>query len=146
MNTVTKLDTKMPPTANKKVVHELIAVAIGLVIAFLPPPDELTAQSMWVLGLLLWAIVNWMLKPIPDYVAMILKEAGAMAAVLSGRGDALILTGGLAHMQTVLVPFIKEHMAFLSSCLVYPGENEMRALAEMVSMVMKDEMSSLEYR
>lgn len=56
----------------RNVIYELISVAVGLAIAMMTPPAGLTVQSMWVLGLLLWAIVNWMLKPMPDYITMIL--------------------------------------------------------------------------
>ncbi|SHJ66256.1 butyrate kinase [Anaerobranca californiensis DSM 14826] len=57
------------------------------------------------------------------------KEIGSCAAVLKGEVDAIILTGGLAYDQ-VLVGWIKERVNFISDVLVYPGEDEMLALAE----------------
>ena len=58
----------------------------------------------------------------------IAKEIGAMAAVLQGRVDAVILTGGLAH-DDLLIEQIKRRVAFVAPVAVYPGEDEMQALA-----------------
>ncbi len=59
----------------------------------------------------------------------IAKEIGAMATVLRGRVDAVILTGGLAR-SALLTEWIRERVAFLASVLVLPEEWEMRAMAE----------------
>ncbi len=56
------------------------------------------------------------------------KDIGAMAAVLSGQVDAVILTGGLAHDQN-LVHLIATRVRFVAQILTYPGENELEALA-----------------
>lgn len=56
------------------------------------------------------------------------KDIGAMAAVLKGSVDAVVLTGGLAYSER-LVGWIKERIGFLGKVLVYPGENELEALA-----------------
>ncbi len=56
------------------------------------------------------------------------KEIGAAAAVLYGQIQAVVLTGGLAHSRR-LVGWIEERVAFLGPVLVYPGEEEMEALA-----------------
>ena len=57
------------------------------------------------------------------------KEIGAMAAVLEGRVDAVILIGGMAN-----VPFIteniKKRVSFIAPVVIMPGEREMEALAE----------------
>jgi butyrate kinase len=58
----------------------------------------------------------------------IAKEIGAMAAVLSGNVDAVAITGGLAHWQR-LVDYVTERCRFIAPVYVYPGENEMQALA-----------------
>jgi butyrate kinase len=56
------------------------------------------------------------------------KEIGAMAAVLGGEVDAIILTGGLAY-QSSHVERIKKMVGFISEVEVFPGEDEIKALA-----------------
>lgn len=56
------------------------------------------------------------------------KEIGSMAAVLSGNIDAIILTGGIAH-HTTTVTNIKSMIDFIAVVIVYPGEDELKALA-----------------
>jgi butyrate kinase len=56
------------------------------------------------------------------------KEIGSMAAVLKGDVDAIILTGGLAY-QDSHVEKIKEMVGFIAEIIVYPGEDEIKALA-----------------
>ncbi|NOY10001.1 MAG: butyrate kinase [Spirochaetes bacterium] len=56
------------------------------------------------------------------------KEIGAMAAVLKGKADMIILTGGMAHPP--LTEWIEEATKWIAPVKVYPGENEMSALAE----------------
>jgi len=56
------------------------------------------------------------------------KEIGAMAVVLEGKTDAIILTGGLAY-QEELVERIRQRTGFLAELVVYPGEDEIKALA-----------------
>ena len=56
------------------------------------------------------------------------KEIGAMSTVLEGEVDAVILTGGMAYE----VPFVKnieDKIKFIARVVVYPGEDEMKALA-----------------
>ncbi len=57
------------------------------------------------------------------------KDIGAMATVLRGRVDGIVLTGGLAHSGR-LTSLIAERVSFLAPVHVYPGEDEMSALAE----------------
>lgn len=59
----------------------------------------------------------------------IAKDIGAMAAVLMGRIDGIILTGGLAHSE-ILTCWIRERVRFLAPVFICPGEDEMSALAE----------------
>jgi butyrate kinase len=59
----------------------------------------------------------------------IAKEIGALATVLKGDVDAIILTGGVCHSE-MLVEWIKARVQFIAPIMVYPGEDEMRALAE----------------
>ena len=66
------------------------------------------------------------------------KEIGAMSTVLKGQVDAILLTGGIAH-NTVVVDYIKTMVAHISRVVVYPGEDEMKALAENALRVMLGE-------
>jgi butyrate kinase len=56
------------------------------------------------------------------------KEIGAMAAVLSGKVDAIILTGGMAYQDTY-VSEISSMVSFIAEVVIYPGEDELKALA-----------------
>lgn len=58
----------------------------------------------------------------------IAKETGAMASVLHGKVDAIILTGGMAYQQST-VDEIRTMVEYISEVVVYPGEDEMKALA-----------------
>ena len=68
-------------------------------------------------------------------IYQIAKEAGAMAAVLQGRVDAILLTGGMAHSER-LVHRLEEYVRWIAPVAVYPGEDELRALAEGVFRVL----------
>lgn len=56
------------------------------------------------------------------------KEIGAMAAVLEGKVDAIILTGGVAHGRS-FCETIERHVKFIAPVYVLPGGDEMAALA-----------------
>jgi butyrate kinase len=56
------------------------------------------------------------------------KEIGAMAAVLNGKVDAIILTGGMAYQDTNIND-IRSMVSFIANVVVYPGEDELKALA-----------------
>ena len=56
------------------------------------------------------------------------KAIGAMAVVLKGKVDAILLTGGMAHSE-LFVEQIREQVAFLAPIKIFPGEDEMVALA-----------------
>jgi len=74
----------------------------------------------------------------------IAKEIGAMSTVLHGEVDAIILTGGIAH-NTALVEYIKKMVAFIAPVVIYPGEDEMYALAMNGLRVLRGEMECKEY-
>lgn len=57
------------------------------------------------------------------------KEIGSMATVLKGQVDQIIITGGLAY-SSLVIDFIKSHCSFIAPVTIYPGENEMQALAQ----------------
>ncbi len=78
-------------------------------------------------------------------VYQVAKEAGAYAAVLKGRIDCVIITGGIAHSEK-FVSQLKEWIGFLCSrFFVYPGEGEMEALALGVLRVLRGEEDLKEY-
>ena len=56
------------------------------------------------------------------------KEIGAMATVVSGKVDAIIITGGIAYNKD-LMEKVKSKVEFIAPVSVYPGEDEMGALA-----------------
>jgi butyrate kinase len=56
------------------------------------------------------------------------KEIGSMATVLKGNVDAIILTGGMAYQQSA-IDDIKSMVQYISKVVMYPGEDEMKALA-----------------
>ena len=84
-------------------------------------------------------------KLIYDAMAyQIAKEIGAMATVLKGNVDAILLTGGLARSDR-LCRDIEERVGFIAPVIVFPGENEMEALAEAGFRVLKGEEKPKEY-
>jgi len=72
------------------------------------------------------------------------KEIGAMSTVLKGAVDAIVLTGGVAH-SNMLTAWVEERVKFISQVLVYPGEDEMTALAEGVHRVLTGKEQAKEY-
>ena len=56
------------------------------------------------------------------------KEISALAAVLNGEVDAIILTGGMAY-QDSNTSSIRSMVGFIAEVVVYPGEDELKALA-----------------
>lgn len=56
------------------------------------------------------------------------KEVGAYATVLKGQVDGILITGGIAY-DKMFVEWIKERVGFIADIFVYPGEDEMFALA-----------------
>jgi butyrate kinase len=59
----------------------------------------------------------------------IAKEIGAMSTVMNGKVDNILITGGIAYSK-ILIEWIKERTEFIAPIEVYPGEDEMEALAE----------------
>lgn len=75
----------------------------------------------------------------------IAREIGAAAAALGERPDAILLTGGLAYDDR-LMGWITERVAWITDVVRYPGEDEMKALAEGALRVLVGEETALEYR
>jgi len=73
------------------------------------------------------------------------KEIGSCAAVLKGKVDAVVITGGIAYDE-MFVGWIKERVSFIGEVKVYPGEDEMIALAQGGLRVLKGEETAQEYK
>ena len=72
------------------------------------------------------------------------KEIGAMATVLKGDVSSILITGGIANSR-YFVNMISERVYKIAPVHVYPGEDEMRALAMNGLMVIRGETEALEY-
>ncbi|MDD3705603.1 MAG: butyrate kinase [Clostridiaceae bacterium] len=73
------------------------------------------------------------------------KEIGAAAAVLRGEVDAIAITGGIAY-DNQFINWIKAYVEFLGQIIIYPGEDEMLALAEGGLRVLREEEEALVIR
>ena len=81
------------------------------------------------------------------YMAMayqVSKEIAALSAVLKGEVDGILLTGGIAYGKSI-TDDITERVKHIGPVHVYPGENEMEALAMYGFMVLNDEIEPKEY-
>ena len=72
------------------------------------------------------------------------KDAGAMAAVLNGKVDQIILTGGIAYAP-VTRKMLEEKLGWIAPFTVYPGEDELLALAQGGLRVIRGEETAKEY-
>lgn len=77
-------------------------------------------------------------------IYQICKQIGAMAAVLEGRAEAILLTGGLVRYESI-TEGIRRHCGWIAPIYVYPGEAEMEALADGALRVLKGELEPMEY-
>ncbi len=59
----------------------------------------------------------------------IAKQIAALAVPLSGKVDQILLTGGLAYNPRITQDIIRQ-VDWIAGCTVYPGEDELAALAE----------------
>lgn len=78
------------------------------------------------------------------FIYQISKNIGSMAAVLEGKVDAIILTGGIAY-EKYITGGIAEHTDWIAPVTVYPGEDELLALAQGALRVLKGEEKAKEY-
>ena len=67
-----------------------------------------------------------------------------MATVLAGEVDAILITGGMAHNPD-LTAEIKKRVEFIATVLVFPGEDEMRALAHNGSLLLSGKIQARKY-
>ncbi|MDR2815781.1 MAG: butyrate kinase [Proteiniphilum sp.] len=73
------------------------------------------------------------------------KEIGAMSAVLKGEVDAILITGGIANSKW-FCNLIIERVYRIAPVHLYPGEDEMGALAENALLALNGDIEIKEYR
>jgi len=107
-------------------------VGKGGLAAYLFTSDALKIEKMILFG-------NEYAKLIFEtMIYQIAKDIGAMATVLSGAVEGVVITGGLAYSER-LTEGITKRVTFLAPVFVYPGEDEMTALAEGALRILNDE-------
>ena len=74
----------------------------------------------------------------------IAKDAGAMAAVLHGKVDQIILTGGIAY-NPFTAKTLTEYLGWIAPVTTYPGEDELLALCQGALRVMTGEEEAKNY-
>ncbi len=72
------------------------------------------------------------------FIYQVCKNIGACATVLKGKVDQIILTGGIAYGKAI-TDAITESVGFIAPVTVYPGEDELLALAQGALRVMNGE-------
>jgi butyrate kinase len=72
------------------------------------------------------------------------KEIGAMATVIEGKVDAVVLTGGVAYSK-YLTDYVTEHVSFIAPVIIKAGEDEMEALNLGVLRVLNGEETAKIY-
>jgi len=72
------------------------------------------------------------------------KLIGEMAVVLNGQVDAILITGGMAFNDH-LVDYLQKKTAFIAKIFVFPGEDELEALAMNALMVARGETKAKKY-
>ena len=76
------------------------------------------------------------------FIMQVAKDIGSMACVLKGKVDQIIVTGGIAY-DKVVVSGLKERAGFIAPITVYPGEDELLALAQGALRVMNGEEQAM---
>ncbi|MDW8802838.1 butyrate kinase [Clostridium sp. A1-XYC3] len=79
------------------------------------------------------------------FIYQVAKEIGQCGAVLYGKVDAIILTGGIAYSKHV-TETIKQMVSFIGQVVIYPGEDELLALAEGGLRVLRGEEEAKKYK
>ena len=77
-------------------------------------------------------------------IYQVCKMIGEMSAVLCGKIDAILLTGGLMRFDDIREG-IEKHCGFLAPIRVYPGEMEQEALAYAALKALRGEVKPLTY-
>ena len=72
------------------------------------------------------------------------KNIAKLAPDVSGRVDAILITGGIAYSDYI-TSRIKERVEFIAPVIVYPGEDEMQSLANGALRVLRGEEKASVY-
>ncbi|MCF0148210.1 MAG: butyrate kinase [Clostridium sp.] len=78
------------------------------------------------------------------FIYQVSKAVGEISTVLKGKVDRIILTGGIAYSEKV-VEELRNRTGWISEITVYPGEDELLALAEGALRVLNGEEEVKEY-
>lgn len=78
------------------------------------------------------------------FILQVSKNIGSMAAVLNGKVDQIILTGGIAYNKSV-TDGLAERVGFIAPITVYPGEDELLALTQGALRVLNGEEQAMVY-
>lgn len=79
------------------------------------------------------------------FVYQIAKSIGEMSTVLEGKVDTIIVTGGIAYWKG-LIENLKSKVEWIAPITVYPGEDELLALAQGAIRVLGGEETAKEYK
>jgi len=127
--------------SGKYTLEEVLKKIIGKggFVAYLDTNDARVVEAAMIVG-------DTKAKLVHDAMGyQVSKEIGAAAAVLNGKVDAIILTGGMAYGKP-MVNLIKEKVSFIAPVIVYPGEDEMLALAQGAIRVLSGKEEAKEYK
>jgi len=72
------------------------------------------------------------------------KAVGAMATVVHGRVDKIVITGGAAHSERI-TSAIKKRVDYIAQVVIEPGEEELLAMAEGALRILRGAELSKEY-
>jgi butyrate kinase len=98
-------------------------VGQGGLVGYLGTNDAIEVEKMVSTG-------NEKAKLVYEAMAyQVAKEIGAASAVLKGKVDAIVLTGGLAYGNN-FVKEITDRISWIADVIVHPGENELQAVVE----------------
>lgn len=78
------------------------------------------------------------------FIYQVAKDIGAQAAVLEGKIDQIIFTGGIAYSKYTIGELTRR-VGFLAGITVYPGEDELLALAQGALRVLNKEEEAKVY-
>lgn len=78
------------------------------------------------------------------FIYQVCKDMGSMACVLEGKVDQIIVTGGIAYGPEV-IEAMKKYAGWIAPFTVYPGEDELLALAQGGLRVLNGEEKAKEY-